>query len=149
MILYKSPDNLRVCKSKAVRWHRHIGAVTTVLEGLITALNIWHCVEEIFSHILRKILAISISISNRSLTCNIKGFHSGVAEDLNLLEFYAVLTGKYLSIFWSDVLSLSTWPNIKVPVWIKIQQMQQYADIYSLQNYSTCFGCHNTHQQEY
>ena len=25
--------------------------------------------------------------------------------------------------------------------------MQQYADIYSLQNYSTCFGCHNTHHQ--
>ena len=31
----------------------------------------------------------------------------------------------------------------------KIQQMQQYADIYSLQNYSTCFGCHTTHHQEY
>jgi len=30
-----------------------------------------------------------------SLTLNIKGFHNGVAEDLNLLEFYAVLTGKY------------------------------------------------------
>ena len=27
--------------------------------------------------------------------------------------------------------------------------MQQYADIYSLQNYSTCFGCHSTHHQEY
>jgi len=27
--------------------------------------------------------------------------------------------------------------------------MQQYADIYSLQNYSTCFGCHSTHNQEY
>ena len=34
-------------------------------------------------------------------------------------------------------------------MWIKIQQMQQYADIYSLQNYSTCFGCHSTHHQEY
>ena len=32
-------------------------------------------------------------------------------------------------------------------MWIKIQQMQQYADIYSLQNYSTCFGCHSTHHQ--
>ena len=32
---------------------------------------------------------------------------------------------------------------------IKIQQMQQYADIYSLQSYSTCFGCHSTHHQEY
>jgi len=32
---------------------------------------------------------------------------------------------------------------------IKIQQMQQYADIYSLQNYSTYFGCHSTHHQEY
>ena len=30
-------------------------------------------------------------------------------------------------------------------MWIKIQQMQQYADIYLLQNYSTCFGCHSTH----
>ena len=27
--------------------------------------------------------------------------------------------------------------------------MQQYADIYSLQSYSTCFGCHSTHHQEY
>ena len=27
--------------------------------------------------------------------------------------------------------------------------MQQYADIYSLQNYSICFGCHSTHHQEY
>jgi len=27
--------------------------------------------------------------------------------------------------------------------------MQQYADIYSLQNYSTCFGCHSTHHHEY
>jgi len=27
--------------------------------------------------------------------------------------------------------------------------MQQYADIYSLQNYSTCFGCQSTHHQEY
>ena len=27
--------------------------------------------------------------------------------------------------------------------------MQQYADIYSMQNYSTCFGCHTTHHQEY
>jgi len=27
--------------------------------------------------------------------------------------------------------------------------MQQYADIYSLQNYSTCFRRHNTHHQEY
>jgi len=27
--------------------------------------------------------------------------------------------------------------------------MQQYADMYSLQNYSTCFGCHSTHHQEY
>ena len=34
-------------------------------------------------------------------------------------------------------------------MWIKIQQMQQYADIYSLQNYSTCSGCHSTHHQEY
>ena len=32
---------------------------------------------------------------------------------------------------------------------IKIQQIQQYADIYSPQNYSTCFGCHSTHYQEY
>ena len=37
----------------------------------------------------------------------------------------------------------------KLQVWIKIQQMQQYADIYSLQNYSTYFGCHSTHRQEY
>jgi len=34
-------------------------------------------------------------------------------------------------------------------MWIKIQQMQQYADTYSLQNYSTRFGCHSTHHQEY
>jgi len=34
-------------------------------------------------------------------------------------------------------------------MWIKIQEMQQYADIYSLQNYSTCFGCHSTHHQVY
>ena len=27
--------------------------------------------------------------------------------------------------------------------------MQQYADIYLLQSYSTCFGCHSTHYQEY
>ena len=27
--------------------------------------------------------------------------------------------------------------------------MQQYAEIYSLQNYFTCFGCHSTHHQEY
>jgi len=27
--------------------------------------------------------------------------------------------------------------------------MQQYAGIYLLQNYSTCFGCHLTHHQEY
>jgi len=27
--------------------------------------------------------------------------------------------------------------------------MQQYADTYSLQNYSTCFGCHSTYHQEY
>jgi len=26
--------------------------------------------------------------------------------------------------------------------------MQQYADIYSLQNHSICFGCHSTHHQE-
>jgi len=27
--------------------------------------------------------------------------------------------------------------------------MQQYADIYLLQNYTTYFGCHSTHHQEY
>jgi len=27
--------------------------------------------------------------------------------------------------------------------------MQQYADIYLLQSYSTCFRCHSTHHQEY
>jgi len=27
--------------------------------------------------------------------------------------------------------------------------MQQYAHIYSLQNYFTCFGCHSTHHQLY
>jgi len=27
--------------------------------------------------------------------------------------------------------------------------MQEDADIYSLQSYSTCFGCHSTHHQEY
>ena len=27
--------------------------------------------------------------------------------------------------------------------------MQQYTDIYLLQRYSTCFGCHSTHHQEY
>jgi len=27
--------------------------------------------------------------------------------------------------------------------------MQQYADIYLLQSYSTCFGCHSTHYLEY
>ena len=27
--------------------------------------------------------------------------------------------------------------------------MQQYAGIYLLQYYSTCFGCHRTHHQEY
>ena len=27
--------------------------------------------------------------------------------------------------------------------------MQQYADIYLLQSYSTCFGCHITHHQEF
>ena len=27
--------------------------------------------------------------------------------------------------------------------------MQQYVDIYLLQSYSTCFGCHSTHHQEY
>ena len=27
--------------------------------------------------------------------------------------------------------------------------MQQYADIYLLQNHSTCFGCHSTHHQEH
>ena len=32
----------------------------------------------------------------------------------------------------------SAWPK-----------MQQYADIYLLQNYSTCFGCHRNHHQEY
>jgi len=32
---------------------------------------------------------------------------------------------------------------------IKTQEMQQYADIYLLQSYSTCFGCHSTHHQEY
>jgi len=36
-----------------------------------------------------------------------------------------------------------------VLMWIKIQQMQQYADIYLLQSYSTCFGCQSTHHQEY
>ena len=39
----------------------------------------------------------------------------------------------------------SSWFNF----WIKNQQMQQYADIYVLQSYSTCFGCHSTHHQEY
>ena len=34
-------------------------------------------------------------------------------------------------------------------MWIKIQQMQQYADIYLLQSYSICFGCHSTHHPEY
>ena len=53
----------------------------------------------------------------------------------------------------------STWNWTKMPespgsvhrnsMWIKIQHMQQCADIYSLQNYSTCFGCHSTHHQEY
>jgi len=27
--------------------------------------------------------------------------------------------------------------------------MQQYADIYLLQNHSTCFRCHSTHHQEH
>jgi len=28
-------------------------------------------------------------------------------------------------------------------------RMQQYADSYLLQSYSTCSGCHSTHHQEY
>jgi len=32
---------------------------------------------------------------------------------------------------------------------IKIQQMQQYADIYVQQSHSTYFGCHSTHHQVY
>ena len=35
-----------------------------------------------------------------------------------------------------------TWPD-------RSNQIQQYADIYSLQCLSTCFGCHSTHHQEY
>ena len=41
------------------------------------------------------------------------------------------------------------WKQRWNKVWIKIQKMQQYADIYLLQIYSTCFGCHSTHHQEY
>ena len=41
------------------------------------------------------------------------------------------------------------WTCLQILMWIKIQQMQQYAYIYLLQNYSTCFGCHSTHHQEY
>jgi len=38
---------------------------------------------------------------------------------------------------------------INVIMWIKIQQMQQYKDIYSLQNYSTYLGCHSTHHRDW
>jgi len=34
-------------------------------------------------------------------------------------------------------------------MWIKIQEMQKYADIYLLQNYSTYFGYHRAHHHEY
>jgi len=39
-----------------------------------------------------------------------------------------------------------TWYMIydTISMWIKIQQMQQNADIYLLQSYSTCFGYHST-----
>ena len=58
----------------------------------------------------------------------------------------------------TNMVSSSWWWAYKCPkhveqiistMWIQIQQMQQYADIYLLQSYSTCFGCHSTHHQEY
>jgi len=51
-------------------------------------------------------------------------------------------------LIWNDVWDQLDPTNCGLK-WIKIQQMQQYIDIYSLQNYSTCFGCHSTHHQEY
>jgi len=36
---------------------------------------------------------------------------------------------------------ITVYSKQKNYMWIKIQQMQQYADIYLLQSYSTCFGC--------
>jgi len=37
----------------------------------------------------------------------------------------------------------------KYELGVRSNQMQQYADIYLLQSYSTCSGCHSTHHQEY
>jgi len=50
---------------------------------------------------------------------------------------------------WILPSATSVHSTSSVPMRIKIHQMQQYADIYLLQNYSTCFGCHSTHHQEY
>jgi hypothetical protein len=32
---------------------------------------------------------------------------------------------------------------------IRSNEMEQYAGVYLLQNYSTCFGVYRTHHQEY
>jgi len=40
-------------------------------------------------------------------------------------------------------------PCIVIQCEYKFNQMQQYADIYLLQSYSICFGCHSTHHQAY
>jgi len=63
-----------------------------------------------------------------------------------------------LSIEWRHVSGLRTHRSLnrclnsfkhRSWMWRKIQHMQQYADIYLMQNYSTCFRRHSSHQQEY
>ena len=62
----------------------------------------------------------------------------------NLLHFPVTSSLLGPNILLNTTFSNTTSCNVN-----KIQQMQQYADIYSLQNYFTCFGCHSTQHQEY
>ena len=41
------------------------------------------------------------------------------------------------------------WQKQCTHIFIRSNKMQQYAGIYLLQNYSTYFGRHRTHHQEY
>jgi len=69
--------------------------------------------------------------------------HSLTNIKFNNIKLFALFV---LQIFQKSLLKAKKETNFML---IKVQQTQQYADIYSLQNYSTCFGCHNTHHHEY
>jgi len=65
-------------------------------------------------------------------------------------EYFTDSKEHLIKTVWFPVRWLSKLPEYRPKhTLIRFNNMHQYAGIYLLQNYSTCFGIHRTHRLEY